>query len=374
MNLTKFLEQKTLFYDKIELNTVLKSYEILQKELKLPYVIHIIGTNGKGSTGRFLAHFLNKSGKTTLHYSSPHILKFNERIWINGEDVSDEKLENAHQDLQKILPSDLTKKLTYFEYTTFLALILANNYDFLVFEAGLGGEFDATSVVNRDLSLVTTIDFDHQAFLGNTIDEIAGTKIRSCKNKVILGHQIHNDVSKIAREICTETNLMFFDDNLEIPSFLDFPPFLVWNLKLACSAIKFLGFKVDFEKFADVKLFGRCQKLNSNITIDVGHNELAASAVLKMFENKKINLIYGSYKDKNYSKILEILKPIIDKLFIIEICDEPRMESYKNIEQCANKLDIVVSHSLDLHTNEQYLVFGSFRVVEYFLKSNRDVF
>ena len=85
-------------------------------------------------------------------------------------------------------------------------------------------------------------------------------------------------------------------------------------------------------------------------------------------------MIYGSYKDKNYSKILEILKPIIDKLFIIEICDEPRMESYKNIEQCANKLDIVVSHSLDLHTNEQYLVFGSFRVVEYFLKSNRDVF
>ena len=373
MNLMQFLEHKTLFYDKIEFDTVAKSYEILRHHLKLPYVVHIIGTNGKGSTGRFLAHYLHKIGRQTLHYSSPHILKFNERIWINAEDVGDENLEIAHQQLQDILPSELLTALTYFEYTTFLALILANNFDYLVFEAGLGGEFDATSVVMRELSLITTIDFDHQAFLGNTIAQIASTKIRSCKNKVILGHQIHSEVAQIAREICTNDNVIDYDAELKIPSFLTFPPFLEHNFRLACSAIKFLGFELDFEKFRDIKLFGRCQKIAQNITIDVGHNELAAMALVKTFENKKINLVYGSYKDKDYPKILEILKPIIDKLFVVEILEEPRMQTRESIIKSAKKLNIEISEKLNFSTNEEYLVFGSFKVVEYFLKSERYV-
>lgn len=177
VSLTEFLELKTLYYDKIDFNTIKVAWEFLRLYVRLPYVIHIVGTNGKGSTGRFLAHHLHCLGYETLHYSSPHILKFNERIWINGNDVTNEALQNAHETLQEILPLYIIEKLTYFEYTTLLALLLSSKMDYLVLEAGLGGEFDATNVVINDLSLITAIDLDHQQFLGDTIKDIASTKL-----------------------------------------------------------------------------------------------------------------------------------------------------------------------------------------------------
>jgi dihydrofolate synthase/folylpolyglutamate synthase len=102
VNLEEFLEHKTLYYDKIDFTVVKSSWQILSQKIKLPFVIHIVGTNGKGSTGRFLAHYLHKTDYKVLHYSSPHIMKFNERIWINGNDVSDENLEIAHRFLQEL--------------------------------------------------------------------------------------------------------------------------------------------------------------------------------------------------------------------------------------------------------------------------------
>ncbi|MCI0501203.1 MAG: bifunctional folylpolyglutamate synthase/dihydrofolate synthase, partial [Epsilonproteobacteria bacterium] len=121
-NFLDFLNKKTLFYTKIEYDTIKKSWEILSNHIKLPYVIHIVGTNGKGTTGRFIATFLKQQNQKVLHYTSPHIVKFNERIWINGFNATDEQLENAHQKIIKILPVTLLEKLTYFEYTTLLAL------------------------------------------------------------------------------------------------------------------------------------------------------------------------------------------------------------------------------------------------------------
>ncbi len=178
-SLKQVLKHKTMYYEKIDFSIIKKSYDIISKYIELPYIIHIVGTNGKGSTGRFLAHYLWKKSFKTLHYSSPHILKFNERIWINGKDSLDFELNFASKKLQKYLPLNLLEKLTYFEYTTLLAFVLADNLDYLVLEAGLGGEFDATNVAKNNLSLITTIDLDHQSFLGNTIEEIAKTKMRS---------------------------------------------------------------------------------------------------------------------------------------------------------------------------------------------------
>lgn len=146
-SLSGFLDHKTMYYDKIDFSFVNRAFSILEKEIKIPFVIHIVGTNGKGSTGRFLSHYLYKTGLKTLHYSSPHIKNFNERIWINGADVSDNLLQNAHQFLTRIYDEELLLKLTYFEYTTLLALYLSKDCEYLVLEAGLGGEFDATNVV-----------------------------------------------------------------------------------------------------------------------------------------------------------------------------------------------------------------------------------
>ena len=104
-NLFSFLNKKELFYDKIDYNVILQSWNILKHHITLPYVIHIVGTNGKGSTWRYLAHILYEKKYKVLHYSSPHILEFNERIWINGKDSTNEQLESAHIKLQKILPN-----------------------------------------------------------------------------------------------------------------------------------------------------------------------------------------------------------------------------------------------------------------------------
>lgn len=372
--LVEFLEYKTLYYDKIDFTTVESSWQILSQKIKLPYIIHIVGTNGKGSTGRFLSHYLNKTNHKVLHYSSPHIVKFNERIWINGSDVSDEVLELAHKFLQEIYPLELLQKLTYFEYTTLLAIYLSKDCEYLVLEAGLGGEFDATNVVPSDLSLITTIDLDHQSFLGNTVEAIAQTKMRSVDKKMLLGYQLHESVKESAYEVKKqlkeEKNL---DIEIEVLNKFDkyevdkkFASYLKRNLHLVIACLEELEMPIDLSIFSDVDLFGRCQKIAPNITIDVGHNPLAARVLLKEFENKKITLIYNSYADKDYKEVLKILKPIINKIIIIDINDN-RMVDKNNLLEIIKELNIINEHIIHINENEEYLVFGSFLVVEKFL-------
>jgi len=372
ISLEEFLQYKTMYYDKIDFSTVQESYDILKKDLTLPFVIHIVGTNGKGSTGRFLAIYLNKISKNILHYSSPHISKFNERIWINGNDVKDGILENTHKKVQNILPKELLEKLTYFEYTTLLAICLSDKRDYLILEAGLGGEFDATNVVKNDLSLITTIDLDHQSFLGNSIKEIALTKMRSVDKVLLLGSQIHQEVITYAKEIEKSRNVNFlsiddFDINIEsLNSF--FPKYLLKNIKLVVSALKYLQIDIDVEKFKDMKISGRCEKYKNNITLDVGHNPLAAKSLYEEFKDKKINLIYNSYKDKDYTEVLKILKPIIKKLYILQLDDKRVVKEYDLIKVCENLNIITSKFENKLCEDEEYLVFGSFLVVEKFLK------
>ena len=375
-SLEQVLNHKTMYYDKIDFTIVQKSYDIISKHVTLPYVIHIVGTNGKGSTGRFLSHYLNKKSFKTLHNSSPHILKFNERIWINGKDSTNKELEFAHEKIQKLLDIELLEKLTYFEYTTLLAIILSDGLDYLILEAGLGGEFDATNVVPSDLSLVTTIDLDHQSFLGNTIEEIARTKMRSVDKKMIIGYQIHEEVYEIAKLVKKELKEEFGREIIiqNVKEFdkyslnKKFAKYLKTNLHLVIEVLKELNIQLELEIFDDLKLFGRCEKIAPNITIDVGHNPLAAKVLVKEFENKKINLVYNSYADKDYEKVLKILKPIIKKITILDI-DDKRIVAKNNLLEICQTLNIMTSDLENIKENEEYLVFGSFLVVEKFIRN-----
>lgn len=375
-SLTEVLEHKTMYYEKIDFSIVQKSWEILSSSLSLPFVIHIVGTNGKGSTGRFLSHYLHKKGFKTLHYSSPHILKFNERIWINGKDSSDEELEKASKKLQEFLPLSLLEKLTYFEYTTLLALVLSSNLDYLVLEAGLGGEFDATNVVKNDLSLITTIGLDHQSFLGNTIEEIARTKMRSVDTKMLIGYQVSNKVYETALKVKEELKKEFGKEIViqtvkEFDKYdLDekFASYLKLNLHLVIEVLEELDIEIDTKIFNDVKLSGRCERIKDNITIDVGHNPLAATVLAREFNNKKVHLIYNSYKDKDYAEVLRILKPIITQITILEL-DDDRIVDKNNLLEICHNLNIIVNSLEKIDPKEEYLVFGSFLVVEKFLRN-----
>ena len=374
-NLFDFLENKTLYYDKIDYDIIYKSWDILKDFIDLPYVIHIVGTNGKGTTGRFLSSFFKQLDKNVLHYSSPHVVKFNERIWINGSDSTDEQLNTAHKSIQKILNNNLLEKLTYFEYTTLLALYLSSGMDYLVLEAGLGGEFDATNVVENNLSLFTTIDLDHQSFLGNSVEEIATTKMRSCNNTFILGKQINQDVYKVKNNILKEFREIKYNHDIDIPNNADsLPLYLKDNLRLSLSTLEYLNLPTKNLKIE--KMPGRFEKITKNITIDVGHNPLAARVIYNELvkNNQKIILVYNSYGDKDYISVLNILKPLISEVQIIS-CDDNRIVDSQLLKKEIENLSLNVKDFdiLKMDEDNSYLVFGSFIVVDEFLSRYKEI-
>jgi dihydrofolate synthase/folylpolyglutamate synthase len=365
--LEKFLENKTLFYDKIDYDVIAKSWEVLSSHVKLPYVIHIVGTNGKGSTGRFIASFLHQLNQNVLHYTSPHIIKFNERIWINGKDVDNITLENAHKGIYKMLSKEYLDKLTYFEYTTLLALYLSNDMDYVVLEAGLGGEFDATNVVINDMTVVPSIGLDHMEFLGNSIEDIAVTKLRSCNKRYILGKSVDKNIISLSKTLLGNKEFINFNTKLTLENCVTMPKYLYENLQLALNVIDYLDFENKNLIVNTIK--GRCEKIESNITIDVGHNPLAATVLLEEFRGKKVILVYNSFKDKDFKTVLTILKPIISKILLIE-CSDERIVEKETLFLEAQKLSIEVDefNIETMNTDDEYLVFGSFLVVEEFLK------
>ena len=353
-------------------------YGRIKKFIRVPKIIHLVGTNGKGTTGRFLASALYSLGFATGHYTSPHIVKFNERIWLNGEDVGDALLQEAHQKLLSLLDPQDAKALSYFEYTTLLALLLYQECDYVVLEAGLGGEYDATAVFENILTLVTPIDFDHEAFLGNDIASIATTKLNAVQKRAILAKQPHKEVLQIAQNIAKKKGAdvavysSFLDDRdktkiEKITKYHHLAHYLQENLMLSIAALKCLGLSYEAKDFQNAKLFGRLSQLGRNILVDVGHNTLAAKSIYETLKGNKYILVYNSYKDKNYREILHILQPIILHVEIIDV-QEDRIEEETKLIQAMEDLHMRHKKFEGIQKDEKYLVFGSFSVVEAFLK------
>jgi dihydrofolate synthase / folylpolyglutamate synthase len=374
--LESFLNNKPLYYKHIDYRRIKIAFDTIEKNLKLPKIIHIVGTNGKGSTGRMVAHLLLKSGFNTAHYTSPHILKFNERFWLNGNECDNDILEIAHNKLYSILNNESRDKLSYFEYTTLLALFAFEECDYIVLEAGLGGENDATNVVPKVLSIVTPIDFDHQAFLGEKIEDIATTKINSIDKIAVVSVQPHLEVIDVAKKIAKEKNtkLVFValdyqkEKIAQIAKQNNWGDFLCDNAKSACMALDTLGIKYNINDLNSWQMMGRYFEYTKNVRLDVGHNTLAAKVLSQIIQRDTI-LIYNTYEDKPYREILKILKPKIKKLLIIKI-DSPRALSLEKLENALNELQIDYDFfNKTVYDNEKYLVFGSFSVVESFLKA-----
>lgn len=371
-----FLDDKPLYYKEIDHERVHIAYGMLKPHITEPRTVHIVGTNGKGSTGRMIAYLAHKSGLMVGHFSSPHILKFNERIWLNGSDSSDEVLDAAHQKLFSILGSEMSENLSYFEYTTLLAFVVFEKCDLRVLEAGLGGEFDATNVCNKALSVITPIGIDHQAFLGESIEDIAGTKIRSIQNQALLAPQVYDDVREVARNIADEkgAKLYFHKASSQrirelkvIAQEKSWGNYLIDNASVALQALDILEISYDVNDLLSLELFGRFYPLRKNIRIDVGHNPLAAKAIAKALDDEVV-LIYNSLDDKDYEAVLRTLKPKVKRVEIIPIHSQ-RATTLSKIEKALEKVGIDYGYfEGKIDKDEHYLVFGSFYVVEEFLK------
>jgi dihydrofolate synthase/folylpolyglutamate synthase len=326
-----------------------------------------------------LATLLMHEGFRVGHYSSPHIVAFNERVWIDGREADDETLERAHGKLMGWLKPETARSLSYFEYTTLLALVAFEGVDYTVLEAGLGGEFDATNVVPKILSVVTPIGIDHQAFLGETIEEIAATKLRSIDRRALLARQRDERVYRTAEEIASRKGAELFRaeavvdaacrKRLErVAASLGWPRYLVDNAETAAAAFRLLrGRSPDEAIYGKVRLKGRFEKVAPNVVLDVGHNPLGAQAVAEALDGKKRILVYNALNDKDVEEILKILEPVVARVEIIPIESERAMDP-ERLRRVARRIGLDVGTFRRIDPAENYLVFGSFVVAEAFLK------
>ena len=378
MHFLTFLDRKPLYYKTFDPTRMQKAYASIKENLPLPPIIHVIGTNGKGSTGRYLASMLHQAGFHVGHYTSPHILRFNERLWLDGQVCSDMHIQEAFSTLQNLLSPLWQEQLSYFEYTTLLAIVLFGACDYVVLEAGLGGEYDATSVFENILTLITPIGLDHAEFLGSTIQSVATTKLNAVQKQALIGIQ-EPQVVEIAQQLSQMHGWSAFFMSQEQFSTADTQliqaakasigvEYLVQNFTHALAAFRLLGFDVAVDLKTIETIFGRLTRLRPHLYVDVGHNLLAAQRIADHFGKGKVNLVYNSLEDKPYQEILAHLKPIIERVFILPITS-PRALPDGALEATLKALEIPYEEFSGINETKTTLVFGSFVVIETFLKS-----
>jgi dihydrofolate synthase/folylpolyglutamate synthase len=383
----------------------------------LPPTIHIAGTNGKGSTLAFLKSIFNQAGYKVHRYTSPHLVNFNERIELADEIISDHMLNEILQEVEiasKIFPEI---PVTFFEGTTVASFVAFSRVkaDILLLETGLGGEFDATNVIDDPLcSIITTIDFDHQQYLGDSLKEIASAKAGIIKkNCLTITTKQQQEVSEVInnKALLLNSNLVigadFIADKIsnlsEIKLGLEGSHQLE-NAVLAMSCVMLQNkFSISYSQILDGLLNaswrGRLQKINDKnflkllpkncqFYLDGSHNLQGAKTVkqfLNKFSKQKISIIFSMLNDKNYidflREIIESNNYQIDEIIFMTIPNQPRAISIEEFCNIANKLKInfyIASNFLQAFTRINQLSFqlilltGSLYLVAEFLK-NYDV-
>ncbi|WDP89242.1 MAG: bifunctional folylpolyglutamate synthase/dihydrofolate synthase [Desulfobacter sp.] len=161
---------------KLELDTILNILRFLNNPQKNYKVVHVAGTNGKGSTATYIASILRQAGFRTGIYTSPHLVRFNERITVDGKEISDDDVVKAYEAVNAV---DIGKRrATFFEIATAMAFyqFSKEKVDWAVIETGMGGRFDATNVIKPQVSVITNLSIEHTEYLGSTIKDLAREK------------------------------------------------------------------------------------------------------------------------------------------------------------------------------------------------------
>ncbi len=161
---------------KLELDTISNILNLLDNPEKKYNIVHVAGTNGKGSTATYIASILQVAGFKTGVYTSPHLVRFNERIAINGRDISNDDVVNAYEAVHKVDTGE--RKATFFEIATAMGFyhFAKENVQWAVIETGMGGRFDATNIIKPKVSVITNLSIEHTEYLGNTIKALAKEK------------------------------------------------------------------------------------------------------------------------------------------------------------------------------------------------------
>ncbi len=324
-------------------------------EKKLPRIIHIAGTNGKGSTASILKSILNLHGYTTHVYSTPHLIDFNERIQLNSKNISTNKLLKYLKFCEK---KNEGKLITFFEITTAAAFKAFQDHpaDFLILEVGLGGRFDATNIIKKKkISVITPISIDHQDYLGNTLKKITFEKLGILNSKSInfINKQKPIVMNYIKSEFLKrKLNGYFYQKDWCIKS--DF--YISKNFKIRLTGLNLIGnhqrinsgvaiqiaryiLKRNFDAEITQKSLEKCywpgrlqfitkglltRKILKfkNIYLDGFHNIDGMRVLIKSLEKNQKILICSFLKNKKYLHMLKELSKHFNKIIVVKMNEE----------------------------------------------------
>ncbi len=401
--------------------------KLLQKlgnpQKKIPPVIHIAGTNGKGSTLSLIKSSLEASDKKVHAYISPHLVKFHERITLAGKLISDVDLCNYLTTCEKY---NCNEDITFFEITTCAAFLAYSQTkaDYTLLEVGLGGRLDATNTIESpQLCVITPISIDHEHFLGNTLQEISHEKAGILKKNVtaIVGKQdkralkiIRNKASEIGAVLQVYGEDWFIKEidgklifNNMYGKFTFPAPNLrgkhqIENAGMAISALQHLkiGEKEISVGLRNVNWPARLQLLkegplvelvkaqcnNSELWLDGGHNVAAGqkiSETIRFLENRPIHLICGMMNNKDIFGFLKPFSKTISSLYGVKIPGQPQSFSQKKICETGKLLKIesytaqstkmalsTILNSPNKETPLRILICGSLYLAGYILSEN----
>lgn len=303
--------------------------------------IHVAGTNGKGSVCAMLDAIHRTAGRRVGLYTSPHLIRFNERIRVDGTPIPDEALARLTAQLRAAVESASPKlEPTFFEFTTVLALLwfAESKVDLVAWETGLGGRYDATNIVTPLASIVTQIGLDHMAVLGPTIGAIAAEKAGIFKPDVpALTSATDPDALAILEFKARETGCPFIPvGHLAVEQFRYDLPLLGehqrTNAALAAAAIRVLRFLLPVSDeqmargFASVRWPGRLQVLQrgkQTLLLDGAHNRdgIASlrAALERHFPNRAPVLVLGMLADKEWSEMARALAPLASRILTTRV-------------------------------------------------------
>jgi dihydrofolate synthase/folylpolyglutamate synthase len=340
------------------LDRVRAVWEAMGSPRPAPTVITVGGTNGKGSTVAFLEGMLRGAGYRVGCYTSPHLLRYNERVRLEGDDASDEALVAS---FERIEAARGAIPQTYFEFGTLAAIDLMSraSLDIAVIEVGLGGRLDAVNIIDADVAVITTIDLDHQDWLGGDRDSIGREKagIARAGRPAIVGERLPpagllEALRGIGADILANGDAFSAGSvdgeglwrwSHRDGTVLDLPrprldaPVQIDNAATAIAAIHALGSRVDVspaairQALAAVRVPGRLQRIAEHplTLVDVGHNPQAARALAAWLDatprHGQVRAVYGALADKDIGGVIDALVDRVDHWYLAGLeRDTPR--------------------------------------------------
>ncbi|HEX7260349.1 MAG TPA: Mur ligase family protein, partial [Luteolibacter sp.] len=294
-------------------------------------VIHVAGTNGKGSTCAMVDSIARACGQRCGLFTSPHLIDYRERIKVSGEEIPEAECAAMLTEL-RALCEQLETHPTFFEISLVLAMrwFRLRECELIVLETGMGGKLDATTAVPADVAVITPIGLDHMQWLGNTLAEIAREKagILVGGKPAISAPQtleVRSVLEKEANEI--RSPLEFIEQPL-----LGYPMMLAgehqkWNAALATAALHRAGIPLSSDSVAyglsQVSWPGRFEIIRPGVILDGAHNpqsaEVLAATWRESFPNKKAALVFSAVDGKDIGQILEFLAPLASRIFLCPV-------------------------------------------------------